>query len=164
MGKYEYCIRKPYKAPPTNHTNADYDDTMPRLAFCEEGDFPVTPIRVVVRHVKSVPPDYLPHTDLHYHDRDQVYILASEEEGTLAAEVTFEDEVYEVKSPAAILFPKGVPHKYAVKSGHGFVFILLQTGTVDLLPEREGGYFRDVAGNRLVSGRLKSKMEAVHFR
>ena len=135
MGKYDYCIRKPYKAPPTNHTKKDYDETMPRLAFCEEGDFPITPIRVVVRHIKSIPADYEPHTDLHYHDMDEVFVFASEEKGTLEAEVTLGDEVYPVKSPATVLFPKGLPHKYAVKKGHGFVFIFLQTGTKDYLPD-----------------------------
>ena len=132
MGKYSYCIRSPYKAPPTNHTNRDYDETMPRLAFCEEGDYPVTPVRVVVRHIKSIPADYQPHTDLHYHDHDELFVFISEEEGGLVGEVTLGDEVYEVKSPVTVLLPKEVPHKYAVKRGHGFVFILLQTGTRDI--------------------------------
>jgi hypothetical protein len=131
MKKYAHCIRKPYKAPPTNHTLKDYDETMPRLAFCEEGDFPDMPVRVVVRHIKSVPAHYEPHTDLHYHDKDELYILVSEDEGDLEIEVTLGDKVYAVESPATILMPKGVAHKYAIKKGHGFVFIILLAGTTD---------------------------------
>ena len=131
MKKYADCIRKPSKAPPTNHTRKDYDEAMPRLAFCEEGDFPITPVRVVARHIKYVPADYEPHTDLHYHDNDQLYILVSEEEGGLEIDVTLGEEVYAVESPATILFPKDVPHKYAIKKGHGFVFIILLSGTTD---------------------------------
>jgi hypothetical protein len=139
MGKYAYCIHKPYKVPPTNHTNRDYDETMPRLAFCEEGDYPTTPVRVVVRHIESIPPDYQPHTDLHYHDRDELFIFVSEEKGGLEAEVTLGDEVYRVKSPVTVLLPKEVPHKYALKKGHGFFFIILQAGTMDYQSDKTAG-------------------------
>jgi mannose-6-phosphate isomerase-like protein (cupin superfamily) len=131
MGKYDFCIRKPEKAPPTNHTLRDYDATMPRLAFCEKGDFPFTPLRVIARHVKRIPVDYQPHTELHVHDQDELYVYVSEEPGALEAEMTIGEANYTIHSPAVVLLPKEVPHKYAIKKGHGFVFILLQTGTVD---------------------------------
>jgi hypothetical protein len=129
MRKYEYCIKKPLDSTrdhhQSHHTKAHHDAAMPRWSFCGDGYFTESPIRVVVRQIKSVPPDYEPHIDLHTHDVDELYIFVSEEDGGLEAEVALGDEVYTVTSPVTIFLPKDVPHRYAVKKGHGFLFTIM---------------------------------------
>jgi mannose-6-phosphate isomerase-like protein (cupin superfamily) len=129
MKKYEHLINKPYNSTTdhhtAHHTKKHHDDAMPRWSFCGDGYFPASPIRVVVRQIRSVPADYDPHIELHYHDVDELYVFVSEDENGLEADVTIDDETYHVTSPAMAMFPKGVPHKYAAKKGHGFLFTLV---------------------------------------
>jgi hypothetical protein len=133
--KYEYCVRKPYNSTAehheAHHTKKHHDDAMPRWSFCGDGYFPESPVRVVVRQIKSVPADYVPHIDMHTHDIDELYVFVSEEEGGLEAEVKLGDETYQVKSPVTILLPKGVPHCYWAKKGHGFLFTIVPFSCAD---------------------------------
>lgn len=122
--KFEYCVKKPYDSTgdhyEAHHTKKHHDAAMPRWSFCGDGYFPESPVRVIVRQIRTIPPDYDPHIDLHTHDRDELYIFVSEEEDGFEAEVQLGDEIYQVKSPVTILLPKDVPHRYAAKKGHGF--------------------------------------------
>jgi hypothetical protein len=128
--KYEHLIQKPYSSTSeyheAHHTKSHHDDLMPRFTFCGDGYFTDSPIRVVVRQVKAVPDDYQPHIDLHTHDVDELYVFISEENNGLEVELTLGDESYRVVSPAVALLPKNLPHKYAAKKGHGFVFTLVK--------------------------------------
>ena len=129
MKPYEHCIKKPLNATRdhhhAHHWKSHHDDVMPRWKFCADGYFPESPIRVNVRQIKSIPSDYEPHVELHTHDIDELYIFISEEEGGLEAEITMDEEAYTVTSPVTVLLPKGVPHCYALKKGHGFVFVIM---------------------------------------
>ena len=129
MSEYAYCIKKPYDSTSEHHeahsTKKHHDQLMPRWSFCGDGYFPEAPVRVVVRQIKSVPEDYDPHIELHTHDIDELYIFVSEEEEGLEVVVTLGDEVYPIKSNVTVLLPKGVPHKYAAKKGHGFLFTIV---------------------------------------
>ena len=126
--KFEYCVKKPYDSTgdhyEAHHTKKHHDAAMPRWSFCGDGYFPESPVRVIVRQIRTIPPDYDPHIDLHTHDRDELYIFVSEEEDGFEAEVQLGDEIYQVKSPVTILLPKDVPHRYAAKKGHGFLFTI----------------------------------------
>ena len=130
MKKYEYCFRKPLDSTKDVHrghhsTKEHHHQLMPRLTFCGDGHLPESPIRIVARQIKELPSDYVPHMELVTHDVDTLYVFVSEEEGGLEAEVTLEDEVYQVVSPMTVLLPKNVPHRYVPKKGHGFVFVVL---------------------------------------
>lgn len=130
MKKYEYCFRAPLDTTRDHHrahkaTPEHLHQVMPRLTFCGDGHLPESPIRIVVRQIKEIPPDYEPHVELLTHDVDTLYVFISEEEGGLEAEVTLEDEVYQVVSPMTVLLPKNVPHRYVPIRGHGFVFVIL---------------------------------------
>ena len=130
MKKYEYCIKKPFDSTGdhhhAHHTKGHHVEAMPRWSFCGDGYFTESPIRVVVRQIKSIPSDYEPHIDLHTHDVDELYIFISEEDGGLEAEVALGDEVYNVTSPVTVFLPKGVPHSYIAKKGHGFLFTIME--------------------------------------
>jgi len=129
MKKYEYCIKKPYDSTSehheAHHTKSHHDDAMPRWSFTGDGHFTEAPVRVVVRQIRRIPDDYAPHIEMHTHDVDELYIFVSEEEDGLEAEVVLGDEIYHVTSPVTVLLPKGVPHRYAAKRGHGFLFTIV---------------------------------------
>ncbi len=130
MKKYEYCFKAPLDTTLDHHrahkaTPEHLHQVMPRLTFCGDGHLPESPIRIVARQIKAIPPDYEPHVELLTHDVDTLYVFVSEEEGGLEAEVTLEDEVYQVASPMTVLLPKNVPHRYVPIRGHGFVFVIL---------------------------------------
>lgn len=129
MKRYENLIRKAYNSTAethhSHHVREHQSSEMPRFTFCGDGYFPESPLRIVVRQIKSIGPDYNPHIELHTHDIDELYIVISEEYGGLSVDVTLGDETYEVISPTTIFLPKNLPHKYAAKKGHGFVFTVV---------------------------------------
>jgi mannose-6-phosphate isomerase-like protein (cupin superfamily) len=81
---------------------------------------------VSVHYIKKITDEVPKYTELHTHDCDEINLILSEDD-TLVYEVQFEDEVYEVKSPATIYIPKGIKHSASVKSGKGmFVCVIMQ--------------------------------------
>lgn len=81
---------------------------------------------IAVHFVKNLPEKIPKYSELHKHECDEINLILSEN-SKLKYRIQFEDEFYEVTSPATIFIPKGVRHSAEVISGEGiFVCIVLK--------------------------------------
>lgn len=97
-----------------------------RMLMLDKSSVPESSTYVSVHFIKGLPKKIPKYSKLHKHDCDEINLILSEDE-KLIYKVQFEDEIYEVSSPATVFIPKGVKHAAEVLSGKGiFVCILLQ--------------------------------------
>ncbi|MEA3515458.1 MAG: 2-isopropylmalate synthase [Nanoarchaeota archaeon] len=97
-----------------------------RLLMLDKASIPESSNYVSVHFIKDLPKEFPKYSKLHKHDCDEINLILSEDD-KLIYKVQFENEVYEVSSPATIFIPKGVKHSAEVLSGKGiFVCIILQ--------------------------------------
>ncbi|MBN1829972.1 MAG: hypothetical protein JW884_12635 [Deltaproteobacteria bacterium] len=127
--KYAGCIQKPYDSSSEEHrahkTVQGTAAAMRRWTFCGDGHLPESSIRVTMRHLQEIPPDYKPHVETHYHDADKLYILLPDGDSNLEARVVLDGEEYTVLSPVTIFIPKGLPHSYRPLKGRGILLMIL---------------------------------------
>jgi 2-isopropylmalate synthase len=103
------------------------DSLGPRYRLLWDNIVPDSDIKVLVRHILGISSEYPDYVERHIHDVSKVYILLSEEPGTLEEEVTLGDEKYAVKSPAAIFVPAGLEHHIKFMKGHGLHIMVMPT-------------------------------------
>lgn len=97
-----------------------------RLLMLDKNSFPESDAHIAVHFIKNLPLKIPKYSELHKHDCDEINLIISEDD-KLVYKVQFEDETYNVISPATIFIPKGVKHSAEVLSGKGiFVCIVLQ--------------------------------------
>jgi len=97
-----------------------------RLLMLDKTSVPESNAHIAVHFIKELPKEISKYSELHKHDCNEINLILSEDD-KLVYKVQFEDEVYEVSSPATIFIPKGVRHRAEVLSGKGiFVCIVLQ--------------------------------------
>jgi len=75
-----------------------------------------------VENLQAVPEHY---QKMHFHEFVETYLFlgAGKDYTGLTAEVIFEDETYEIESPASVYIPAGKKHMYRMKSGSGHLII-----------------------------------------
>ena len=97
-----------------------------RLLMLDKTLIPESDVHVAVHFIKDLPKEMPKYSELHKHECDEINLILSEDD-KLFYKVQFEDEIYEVSSPATIFIPKGVKHSAEVLSGKGiFVCIVLE--------------------------------------
>ncbi|MCK5629776.1 MAG: 2-isopropylmalate synthase [Nanoarchaeota archaeon] len=97
-----------------------------RLLMLDKASIPESSTYISVHVIKDLPKEFPKYSELHKHDCDEINLILSEDD-KLIYKVQFENELYEVSSPATIFIPKGVKHSAEVLSGKGiFVCIILQ--------------------------------------
>jgi hypothetical protein len=101
----------------------------PLLGIVTEEQIPGCGWRVLMREVpasfRATGPG---HVAPHVHDVSQIYMLLSDEPGTVGIEVHLKDEIYTLVSPQSVLVPAGVPHLIRLLHGPGRVLILMAAG------------------------------------
>ena len=125
MKKFQKYIKKGVVEPLENipfHGKAP----IKRLLMLDKASIPESSNYVSVHVIKDLPKEFPKYSELHKHDCDEINLILSEDD-KLIYKVQFENELYEVSSPATIFIPKGVKHSAEVLSGKGiFVCIILQ--------------------------------------
>lgn len=99
-----------------------------RYVFLERDMLTAASFYVSVRVVADLSPSQATVVSPHTHNCDSVYLLIGDKEDLtgLTSEVTMEDEMYTVSSPASIFIPKGVEHSSRILSGSGkYILIVL---------------------------------------
>ncbi len=95
----------------------------PGYSFINENIWPEGPfqrLECTVRIVKKSPPAYV---DPHIEDHDQIQIFLGEPMNpeSLSVEITLENQKFEVKSPFAAIYPKGLKHAEHIVGGCGWL-------------------------------------------
>lgn len=98
-----------------------------RLLMLDKTSIPESNAQVAVHFIKNLPKEIPRYGELHKHDCDEINLILSEDD-KLVYKVQFEDEVYEVSSPATIFIPKGVKHSAEVLSGKGIFVCIISQG------------------------------------
>jgi len=125
MKKFQKYIKRGVVEPLENipfHAKAP----IKRLLMLNKDSIPESSTYISVHVIKDLPKELPKYSELHKHDCDEINLILSEDD-KLTYKVQFENELYEVSSPATIFIPKGVKHRAEVLSGKGiFVCIILQ--------------------------------------
>ncbi len=95
----------------------------PGYSLVNENIWPAGPfqrLECTVRIVKEPPPPYV---EPHIEDHDQVQIFLGEPTNSesLSVEITLENQQFEVKSPFAAMYPKGLKHAEHITAGRGWL-------------------------------------------
>ncbi len=97
-----------------------------RLLMLDKTSVPGSNAHVAVHFIKDLPKKIPKYSELHKHNCNEINLILSED-NKLVYKIQFEDEIYEVSSPATIFIPKGVKHSAEALSGKGiFICIVLQ--------------------------------------
>jgi hypothetical protein len=83
-------------------------------------------VKIVTHIINGLPKIIEPYCDLHRHDFDEINLILSADE-KLVYKIQFEDETYEVQSPATVYVPRGMRHAAEVISGKGLFVTILFT-------------------------------------
>lgn len=102
------------------------DAPIKRLLMLDKNSVPESNTHIAVHIIKDLPKEIPSYSKPHKHSCDEINLILSED-SILVYKIQFENEVYEVSSPATIYIPKGVSHSAEVLSGKGiFVCVVLQ--------------------------------------
>lgn len=124
--KFQKYIKKGVSEPLTKipfHGEAPVN----RLLMLDKTSIPESNAHIAVHFIKNLPKKIPKYSQLHKHECDEVNLILSEDD-KLTYKIQFEDEVYEVTSPATIFIPKGVRHSAEVLSGKGIFVCIVLTG------------------------------------
>lgn len=117
--KIDHFIVKPKpreKAIPYHDDNRAAREIGAASVYMDNSLVPEADVRVSVRGIKQVPPDYKAHVAPHKHEVSQVYGVI----GDLTVEFVLEGERREVTGPASIFIPAGMMHSCRPVRGSGY--------------------------------------------
>jgi uncharacterized protein YjlB len=87
---------------------------------------PAANVHVALHEFSGVAPAHREYCQPHVHERDEINVLHTTSQ--LLVEYTLDGETTLVEAPATVLIPAGVQHCANVRSGSGFMVVVLLDG------------------------------------
>ena len=115
----------PERPVPYHETSTRIDRELgPGLSYASNNLVPGADMRIGVRKIKQVPPNYVSHLAPHKHEVSEVYGVI----GDLTVEFILDGETREVTGPASMFIPAGMMHTYRPVRGSGYFMIVYRGG------------------------------------
>lgn len=102
------------------------DGPLTRWLLASASMDPAANVHVAVHEFSGVAPAHRGYCQPHVHERDEINVLHTT--GSLAVEYVLDGETTLVEAPATVLIPARVRHSANVRSGSGFMVVVLLDG------------------------------------